>query len=1294
MRNLFIVLITVSNLVACGGGGEQDGFSTSLSVSGANAIAQVTNDVVERQNLTQGSETVNSSTDSITLSSIENSSIDVSLAKFVDVSQKSGIQFGVGFMEPMSNAEIPDILPSGVASGDFDLDGDIDLMIVRGDIGPNLFYRNLGSLIFEEIATEMGIAYTKSETENWRHSSPALVDLDGDRFPDLVLPGLDGDPTKIFKNINGERFLDVTEASGLSQMKARNTMSPAFADVDLDGDLDMAFGHWGTPRSPSQPSSETEHLWRNDTDSEGIKFSAMTFSANISPGILLIDNPKITQTALDYTFTPTFADINNDHYPDLLMVADFYYSQIFINNRDGTFLNVTDLGVIKDGNGMGSAVGDFDGDGDIDWFVSSIDASGPRVPEFLSEIGNRLYRNDEGFFSDASEYSQISSGGWGWGSCALDLENDGDLDIYQTNGWHKHDEFGNFSSDSSKAFVNRGDGIFDEMSQEIGLHDVEEGRGIVCSDLDRDGDVDILQLHKNETDAFTLWENRSSGNFLTVSLEGRFPNTQAVGAKISLKIGSKLMIREVRIGNNFASHNPAEAYFGLGDTQNVEELIIRWPDGTKTKLSSVTANQHLIVRQDEEFTKRMVVNGGSGTGQYQVGEEVVIEAMQHKDNNYEFSHWNIDLNGSVIRSPFSRVNIMIGDNDAPIIAQAHFLPKGASDNSQSVARRWNEIILQAIRNDFARPTVHARNLFHVSAAMYDAWSIYNDEASPWLLGTSRAGENCPLIQSSDNDENSVVEAVSFSAYRLILHRFTNSPGYAETKHNADSLMDALGLDTSLVGLENPDTSAPEMGNYIADCYRRFGLSDGANETGNYANVYYKPVNLSFNPEIPGNGDVTDLDRWQPLRLTTFIDQSGKPIDNEPEFFGAEWGGVYPFALPTQSGSIYRRDGVSFKVYHDPGPPPKLADVPSAFFKWGHAIVAAWSAHLDYKDGVTLDISPNAIGNTPDYPSSFEEYIEYYDMPHGPELGQGYTFNDATSEPYKPQIVPRGDFTRVLAEFWADGPDSETPPGHWYVILNSVSDNPHLEKRFEGVGEEVPALDWDIKSYFALGGAMHDAAIAAWGSKGWYDTSRPISVIRGLSGLGQSTDPALPSYNKEGMPLRDGHIELVTQSDVLVGDNNEHLGKIKIKAWRGPSELEEPTTDSAGVGWILAENWWSYQRPTFVTPPFAGYVSGHSTYSRAAAEILTAITGDPFFPGGMSEFRIEKNEFLVFEEGPSVDMTLQWATYRDAADQCGLSRIWGGIHPPTDDIPGRMIGKRVGVDAFSEARKYFEGAGAN
>ena len=248
-----------------------------------------------------------------------------------------------------------------------------------------------------------------------------------------------------------------------------------------------------------------------------------------------------------------------------------------------------------------------------------------------------------------------------------------------------------------------------------------------------------------------------------------------------------------------------------------------------------------------------------------------------------------------------------------------------------------------------------------------------------------------------------------------------------------------------------------------------------------------------------------------------------------------------------------------------------------------------------------------------------------------------------------------------------------------MILNAVSDHPALVRQLGGEGPVLDRLEWDVKTYFALGGAMHDAAIASWGIKGWYDYIRPISALGFMADRGQSSDPALPSWSPDGILLSPGFIELVGPDDPLAGEDGAHVGKIKVRAWRGPDQVADPATDAAGVGWILAENWWPYQRPSFVTPPFAGYVSGHSTYSRAAAEVLTALTGNPFFPGGMSAFPVPANDFLVFERGPSVDMTLQWATYRDAADQCSLSRIWGGIHPPADDIPGRLIGQRVGRD---------------
>ena len=627
-------------------------------------------------------------------------------------------------------------------------------------------------------------------------------------------------------------------------------------------------------------------------------------------------------------------------------------------------------------------------------------------------------------------------------------------------------------------------------------------------------------------------------------------------------------------------------------------------------------------------------------------------------------------------------------------------PSGCSDGgaptqtpdarTPSVARLWNEALLNAIRGDFARPTVHARNLFHVSAAMYDAWALYSDTASTYLAGKTVHGYTCELggVSRSGDLQKLREEAISYAAYRLIQHRFAVSPGAAAMTEATDGLMNTLGFDPDITSTNFADGNAAAVGNRVAECYIAYGMQDGANEAGGYANQYYQPVNPPIEPPKPGNPNIVDLDRWQPIALVEYIDQAGNVINSQPPALSPEWGAVAPFSLTDADMTTNFRDGFAYNVYHDPGPPPHVHDNFPDIYKWGFALVAVWSGQLDQDDGVMIDISPASTGNLESLPSTFDEYPGFYDLLNGGDGGSGHGINPVTGAPYEPQVVPRGDYTRVLAEFWADGPNSETPPGHWYTILNTVSDHELFERRLGGMGRLLGPLEWDVKAYFALGGAMHDVAIAAWGIKGWYDCIRPVSAIRAMADRGQSTDPAAASYDPDGLPLIPGHIELVTDGDPLAGDVNENVGKIKLYAWRGPGYIPDPGTTQAHVGWILAENWWPYQRPTFVTPPFPGYVSGHSTYSRAAAEVLTALTGSEYFPGGMSQFEIKAHQYLVFEDGPSVDMTLQWATYRDAAEQSALSRIWGGIHPPMDDVPGRKIGIVIGQQAYAYALSYF------
>ena len=584
------------------------------------------------------------------------------------------------------------------------------------------------------------------------------------------------------------------------------------------------------------------------------------------------------------------------------------------------------------------------------------------------------------------------------------------------------------------------------------------------------------------------------------------------------------------------------------------------------------------------------------------------------------------------------------------------------------------MLLTSIRKDYARPNVHARNLFHASILIHDSWqSLY---APDKLYSNSEPlfCETNPEIYNLNNDVD-ISSAIAFGSLQLLQFRFEGSPNQTELFINYNDLINQQLASEKI----SSDSSGKALGEALAQCIIEFGLTDQSNEVNDYQNIAYTPTNTALNPESFGNPNLINLDRWQPLSINNSIDQSGNQVGNQPQFLGAEWGNVLPFAL--EAIEIIAPYGYPINIYDDTPNPPSAYDETLALYQWGFSLVSVWSSHLDPNDETLIDISPASIGNNANYPSHLENYQEFYNFKQGGDSSQGHPSNPHTSNAYQVQQVKRADYTRVLAEFWADGPDSETPPGHWFVILNAVSDHQLFDWR-NSPYNVASELEWEAKSYFSLGAAMHDAAIAAWSLKAKYDYIRPISAIRAMAELGQSTDPLLINYHPQGLPIIDGFIESVSEQDPLAGNDGRHIGKIKLKAWRGGGlNLSE---SSAGVDWILAANWWPYQRPSFVTPPFAGYISGHSTFSSAAAKILSLLTGDPFFPGGKSEFLAPKNNFLQFERGPSSDIRLEWATYKDAADQCGLSRIWGGIHPPADDIPGRILGEKIGAQALKKA----------
>jgi hypothetical protein len=583
-------------------------------------------------------------------------------------------------------------------------------------------------------------------------------------------------------------------------------------------------------------------------------------------------------------------------------------------------------------------------------------------------------------------------------------------------------------------------------------------------------------------------------------------------------------------------------------------------------------------------------------------------------------------------------------------------PPVANHPEWSVARRWDEALLDAIRRALPNPPLHARNLFHTSAAMWYAWAAYDPVASGYFVKEKLSASD---VNAARN------EAMSYAAYRVLTSRFISSTGGEQSLSQFDDLMDALCYPLDATSTDG--TTPAALGNRIAAAVVAYGMTDGSNQATGYNDPTYTPVNPPLVVAESGT-TITDPNRWQPLQIEHMISQNGIPVTNGvQQAVGTHWGHVKGFALPAGG-----TDGVPL----DPGAQPRLGDpATDQAFKDQAVEVIRDSSLLDPTAAATIDISPGARGNN--------------DL--GTNDGQGHPVNPATGQPYPPDVVNQGDFGRVMAEFWADGPSSETPPGHWNVLANLASDELSPNLRIGGQGPTVDRLEWDVKLYLALNGAVHDAAIAAWGLKGYYDSVRPISMVRYMGGLGQSSDPALPSYSKEGLPLVPDLVEIVTKETTAPGQRHAalagHEGKIAIKAWAGTPQ--DPKTQIGGVTWILAVDWVPYQSPNFVTPSFPAYASGHSSFSRSAAEVLTAFTGDQYFPGGVSGYTIKAGS-LKFEAGPTSDIRLEWATYFDASDQAGQSRLWGGIHIQADDFVGRHLGSQCGTAAWALAQRYYEG----
>ncbi|MEO6034196.1 MAG: DUF6851 domain-containing protein, partial [Verrucomicrobiota bacterium] len=370
--------------------------------------------------------------------------------------------------------------------------------------------------------------------------------------------------------------------------------------------------------------------------------------------------------------------------------------------------------------------------------------------------------------------------------------------------------------------------------------------------------------------------------------------------------------------------------------------------------------------------------------------------------------------------------------------------------TNSVARIWDERALAAIRADTPHPPAQARNLFSLSVCMYDAWAAYDTNGAVGYV--YRGKHTAANLLAARN------EAISFAAYRLLKERHFYSKTFSNTLVLDNLQMTALGYDTNNFSL---DTSTPAgVGNSVYAAVSAWFIGDGARQTnGTQAIPYpdyppnqggYAYINPSLATSLPGITDgqdpprtVVNINRWQRLRIVNGVDQNGFPTGPIQNYLGAQWLGVRPFALTRTNSTLPWIDLA--------GPPPQLGGAGDAEFKSSVVEMIRKSSLLTPDDGAVIDISPAAFGNNT----------------LGDNDGTGHLVNPVTGLPYLPNLAKRGDFARVLAEFWADGPISETPPGHWNVIANSVSDNTNFVKQIGGTGPVLDNLEWDVKLYFAL-----------------------------------------------------------------------------------------------------------------------------------------------------------------------------------------------------------------------------------
>ncbi len=530
-----------------------------------------------------------------------------SAAAFRDITREAGITFQ--HHAAPEKKFIVESMSGGVALFDYDNDGLPDLYFVDSltvdtandpNAARSALYHNLGRGRFEDVTDKAGIGHP-----GWG-MGVCTADVDGDGWEDLYVTALNGN--HLYMNNRNGTFSDATERAGLRV--GGWSAGCGFGDYDRDGRLDLFVSRYvkidlahlpefgkdktceyrGVPVQcgPRGLPGETDFLFHNEG---GGRFSDVSEKAGVS------------DARGYFGLGVAWFDANADGWPDLYVANDSTPNFLYVNQKNGTFKEMAfPLGVAVSEDGaeqgsMGVAVGDYDHSGRFSLFVTN-----------FSEEYNNLYRNDGDHFTDVSFRSRTAPSSLpyvGWGDAFLDYDNDGWLDIIAVNG-HVYPQLDKVKLGASAGYRqrklfyrNRRDGTFDEIAAQFGDVMAEErvSRGLAIGDIDNDGRVDIAINDLDGTPQLLHNEIAPAGNWIIVKLQGKAPNTDAIGAIVTVTAGGVAQKALVQSGTSYISQNDMRPHFGVGAAATIDTIEVTWPDGTTSRQNQVKANQIVTIRQ-------------------------------------------------------------------------------------------------------------------------------------------------------------------------------------------------------------------------------------------------------------------------------------------------------------------------------------------------------------------------------------------------------------------------------------------------------------------------------------------------------------------------------------------------------------------------------------------------------------------------------------------------------------------------------------------------------------------------